>query len=344
MMAEAGHRLGIKLMVLDPKGDASPAGLVGCKTIAASFKDDANIRELASQCDVVTVEIEHVDCDSLEKLEKEGKYVQPSSATIRLIQDKYLQKVHLRKHGIDTPDFADCPTIEAVRQAGVEFGYPLMLKARKGAYDGRGNAVVEDEASILERFNELGGKELYAERWAPFEKELAVMVAKSARSVASYPVVETVQRNNICHLVLAPARIPADVYKAAMELASAAINTLDGYGIFGVELFQMPGGKIVLNEIAPRPHNSGHYTMEGCTTDQFEQVMYACSYTMHHTPYTMHHTPYLIHHTPYPPTLCTSTSALSSTSRSVALIWQSALVLPTQVATAEDMHRGGGAR
>jgi phosphoribosylaminoimidazole carboxylase (NCAIR synthetase) len=101
------------------------------------------------------------------------------------------------------------------------------------------------------------------------------MVAKSPRSVASYPVVETVQRNNICHLVLAPARVPADVYKAAMDLASAAISSLDGYGIFGVELFQMPDGKILLNEIAPRPHNSGHYTMEGCTTDQFEQHLRA---------------------------------------------------------------------
>jgi phosphoribosylaminoimidazole carboxylase len=175
MMAEAGHRLGIKLTVVDPKGESSPAGIVGCKTIAASFKDDAAIRELASQCDVITVEIEHVDCDSLEKLEKEGKYVQPSSSTIRLIQDKYLQKVHLRKHGIDTPDFVDCPTLEAVRKAGGEFGYPLMLKARKGAYDGRGNAVVKDEAGAEEAFKLLGGKELYAERWAPFDKELAVI-------------------------------------------------------------------------------------------------------------------------------------------------------------------------
>ena len=181
MMAEAGHRLGIKLTVLDPKGTNSPAGQVGCAAIAASFKDDAHIRELSAQCDVLTVEIEHVDCDSLAKLEQEGKYVQPSSATIRLIQDKYLQKVHLRAHGIATPDFVDTPTVQAVQEAGKEFGYPLMLKARKGEYDGRGNAVVKAEADVEAAFKSLGEKELYAERWAPFEKELAVMLAAKVR-------------------------------------------------------------------------------------------------------------------------------------------------------------------
>jgi phosphoribosylaminoimidazole carboxylase len=150
-----------------------------------------------------------------------------------------------------------------------------MLKARRFAYDGRGNLPVESAAEAASAFDSLsnGGKAgLYAEKWCPFTKELAVMVARSAGgATASYPVVETTQRDSICHSVLAPANIDAAALAAASSIASAAVASLSGGGVFGVELFLLPDGSVLYNEIAPRPHNSGHYTMDACHADQFEQ-------------------------------------------------------------------------
>jgi len=276
MMAEAAHRLGVKIMCLDPQGSASPAGQVTPAALTGSFKDEAKIRELASQCDILTVEIEHVNCDILEKLENEGKTVQPRPATLRLIQDKYIQKEHLKKFGIELGDYTSVLNVEEAKVVGQRFGYPLMLKTRKDAYDGKGNARVEKEEELDAAFDQLGGEMLYIERWVPFVKELAVMVARDVHGeVLAYPVVETQQKDSICHTVLAPADIPAAALAAASDLASRAIATFDAAGIFGVELFLLPDGRVLLNEIAPRPHNSGHYTMEACETDQFEQHLRA---------------------------------------------------------------------
>ncbi len=230
--------------------------------------------------DVVTVEIEHVDTVTLDELVSKGKDVQPLPETIRLIQDKYVQKVHLSKVGIPLPEFVDAPTKESIFAAGLEFGYPMMLKSKRMAYDGKGNAVVKSPEHIEEAYNKLGGNvgnELYLEKWCPFTKELAVMVARGLDDdICSYPVVETVQKDNICHTVLAPANISEESTLRAMEISQLAILALPGRGIFGVELFLLPNDDVVLNEIAPRPHNSGHYTIEACETDQFEQHLRAC--------------------------------------------------------------------
>mmetsp|Transcript_13150 Transcript_13150/g.17327 ORF Transcript_13150/g.17327 Transcript_13150/m.17327 type:complete len:564 (-) Transcript_13150:413-2104(-) len=276
MMAEAGHRLGVQLAVLDPGGSDSPAGQVAKFAIEGSFRDEEKIRELANISDVLTVEIEHVNCDILEAVESTGKPVHPSPGTVRLIQDKHQQKVHLKQHGVPTPDFRDCPDLEAAKAAGEAFGYPLMLKAKRLAYDGRGNAVAQSEDEISSCFDKLGGVDIYAERWCPFEKELAVMVVRTPdNKVVSYPVVETVQKDNICHTTLCPVEISAQAAKEAERVASAAISCLSGAGIFGVELFLLSDDSVLLNEIAPRPHNSGHYTIEACECDQFENHLRA---------------------------------------------------------------------
>lgn len=282
MMALAAHRIGVPLTVLDPAGIESPAGRVSGRAISGSFTDPVKIAELAAQVDVITVEIEHVDATALAQVaESTGVQIHPAPATISLIQDKLLQKQHLQKDSASIPlgEFCEIPDAQAILNVAAHWGYPLMLKARKGAYDGRGNAVVGSAAEAASAFSELsrdGLVQLYAERWCPFEKELAVMVVREADgSTVAYPTVETVQRDSMCHTVLAPANVSAATLDEAMRVASAAIATMQGAGIFGVELFAMPDGSVLLNEIAPRPHNSGHYTMDACYTSQFENHLRA---------------------------------------------------------------------
>lgn len=276
MMAEAAHRLGVKLRCLDPEGALSPAGQIAELAVEGSFKDPNKIRELASLCDVVTMEIEHVGCDVLEELEKEGVRVEPSSKTVRTIQDKYLQKQHMAKHHIAIGDFMDTPTEADARNAGASFGYPFMLKAKKEAYDGKGNAVVSSEEALPDAWKQLGGKALYAEKWVPYLKELAVMVVRSdSGETAVYPLVDAVQLNNVCHTTLAPAIVEPHAAAAAQAMAAKAVASLWGAGIFGVEMFLLEGGTVLLNEVAPRPHNTGHYTYEACECDQFENHLRA---------------------------------------------------------------------
>lgn len=271
MLAFDALRLGMKVVVLDPDPDA-PAGQAAHRHIVGSFRDPQKIAELAEVCDVITVEIEHVDTDALEALEQRGVVVQPNAQTIRLIQDKYAQKEHFASHNIPLAPFMDVPDEASAYRAGEQFGYPFILKAKRLAYDGRGNAVVENSEGIPAAMRRLGGRGLYAEGWIPFTKELAVMIGRGLDgTVVAYPVVETLQKNNICHTVSVPATIPAKTRQQAQDIALAAIRSLDGAGIFGVELFLKSDGSVLLNEVAPRPHNSGHYTIEACHVSQFEQ-------------------------------------------------------------------------
>lgn len=256
-------------------GKDSPAGQVAGTSINGSFRDEDKVLELAGISDLLTVEIEHINCDALDAAIAQGTPVQPLPQTLRVIQDKYAQKVYLAARGIPLPEFCDVPNLEAAYAAGREFGYPLMLKAKRLAYDGKGNAVAKTKEDVAGAFEQLGGGDVYAEKWAPFVKELAVMVVRSASEVRPYPVVETVQKDNICHTTITPAQLSATASDKALAVASQAIAALEGAGIFGVELFLMPDDTILLNEIAPRPHNSGHYTIEACETDQFENHLRA---------------------------------------------------------------------
>lgn len=181
--------------------------------------------------------------------------------TLRVIQDKYLQKEHLTKAGVRT---ARSQAVEAgnLEEFGRTHGYPFMLKARKDAYDGRGNCPVKSESDIKNALEVLKDRLLYAEEWANFKMELAVMVVKTENEVSTdgastiaYPVVETIHEDSICKLVYAPARgISSDLQKKAQVLARKAVSSLWGKGVFGVELFVMEDGQILVNEIAPRPH------------------------------------------------------------------------------------------
>lgn len=233
-------------------GSSSPAGQLSLLCIEGSFQDNNKIRELAAISDVVTTEIEHVNTLALEELEINGYKIHPNFSTLRLIQDKYNQKVHLSKNNIPLPEFLDCLSFEDAKLAGLKLGYPLMLKNKKLAYDGRGNAVAKTEEDLEEAWKKLGGVDIYAEKWVPFIKEIAVMIVRTKSNVLSYPVVETIQENNICHLVIAPAQISAAATKAAKEIALKAIASFNGIGIYGVELFLLPDDSLIVNEIAPR--------------------------------------------------------------------------------------------
>lgn len=272
MLALSAANLGVKVMVLDP-ADRPPAA-VASQAVKGHFRDSANIQDFAAKVDVLTVEIEHVDAATLATLAATGTSdIQPAANTIAVIQDKFAQKQHFQQAGVALGEFCDIPDEAALIRAGEEYGYPLMLKSKRLAYDGRGNFVVNSLAEHAAAVAKLGGfaHGLYAEKWQPYKKELAIMVVRSrSGEVKMYPVTQTIQRDSICHVTETPARISSKAENAAEKLALQAVNSLQGAGVFGVEMFLLDGDKVVLNEVAPRVHNSGHYTIDGCVTSQFE--------------------------------------------------------------------------
>jgi len=278
MLALKAAQLGVRVRVLDP-AEGCPSALAGAEQSVGSFRDRGQVEAFAAGgLDVLTCEIEHVDAGALEAVAAAGVDVQPTPGTLAVIQDKLEQKRHFRTAGVALGDFAEVGSEAGLRRAAAAFGYPLMLKSRRLAYDGRGNAAAAAEAGLLEAAAALGGFErgLYAEQWVPFEKELAVMVARSkAGEVRAYPVVETFHRDSILHVTECPADVPAAVAAKARAVALDAVSSLEGAGVFGVEMFLCADGRVLLNEVAPRPHNSGHYTIEACAASQFEQHLRA---------------------------------------------------------------------
>ncbi|KAE9388643.1 Phosphoribosylaminoimidazole carboxylase [Gymnopus androsaceus JB14] len=274
MLAQSASLLNIPVVILDSDG---PTTLGPAKQILntsghidGSFRDAEKISELAKKVDVITVEIEHVDVGALEAAMAKGKgkvEVHPSPETIRLIQDKYLQKMHLKSVGCPVGDFR---------------------KIERWRYDGRGNYLLKSDSSVEAAIEALGGGNLqggglYAEKYVPFRAEIAVIVVRSLTGqVVSYPAVETVHKDNICHLVWAPYRISSieqdpKVAERAERVAREAIEKGfgTGVGVFGVEMFLLDDDSILINEIAPRPHNSGHYTIEACESSQYDNHLRA---------------------------------------------------------------------
>ena len=201
-----------------------------------------------------------------------NKKVFPSSTTIALIQDKLLQKETLAQSGIPVPQFIAVDEHHSFNEISSIIGKPFVLKSRKMGYDGYGNALVKTEKDYLAGVKKLSSRHsnLMAESFIHFSMELSVMVVRTKREVKVYPVVQTIQKNQICHTVIAPAQISKKLMKQAEEIAVASVKAVKGFGIFGVEMFLSNNGTLIVNEMAPRPHNSGHYTIEACVTSQFE--------------------------------------------------------------------------
>ncbi len=267
MLTHPAALLNIPLLILD-SGPLTPAKQTLLPPsphqthLDGPYTSEPHIRELAKSCDVLTVEIEHVNADVLEAVEKEGLCeVQPSPRTIRLIQDKYLQKRFLAEKGIPVAPFAvlpDNPRMEDIQELAEKLALPMMLKARILAYDGRGNSPLhtKEVKDIEGSLAHLGDRPLYAEGWAPFLKEVAVMVVRNKEGdVRSYDAVETIHRESILRVCLVPLRSKGKgmegVNGRARELAEKAVGTLEGAGIFGVEMFLMADGEwfIVLHRI-----------------------------------------------------------------------------------------------
>ena len=269
MMAEAAPALGLSITVLDPTPDA-PASEFAPQIVAA-YDDAAALAQLASLSDVVTIDIEAVSAGALAALEAADRRVAPSSKVLGIIQDKLVQKDFLAAAGLPGGVYRGVSTLAELRA----FGLPCVLKARRHGYDGRGVKLVrtEDEAADF-----LSQGPCLAEQVVDIARELAVMIARAdSGETALYPVVEAEfdPAANILNTIVAPAAVSPEVAARCADYAQRAVIALDGVGIFGIEFFLTRGGEVVLNEISPRPHNSGHYTIEACATSQFAQHLRA---------------------------------------------------------------------
>jgi 5-(carboxyamino)imidazole ribonucleotide synthase len=278
MLAEAAAPLGVEVVVLDPTPEC-PASPVARDQIVGNFDDEVGVRELAARADYLTYEIELADPDLLEAVEEEYDVpVHPDPQTLRTIQDKLVQKRTLQEAGIPVPEFRQVDDREDLEDALDAFGYPVMLKAREGGYDGRGNVPIVDESDVDEALAEIeattDGDSAHAmvEQFVDFEREVSVIGVKGADGeTATFPLGENVHREEILRETVVPARTDEVVAERAREVAEDVLDLLSGRGVYGIELFETLEGEILVNEIAPRPHNSGHYTIEGALTSQFEQ-------------------------------------------------------------------------
>lgn len=271
MSAFQAYKLGFDIAILE-KEKNSPAGQLTQNEFVGWVDDDKLLKQFAEECDIITLENEFIDADRLKFIESLGKKVIPSSSTIRLIQDKFIQKKTLAKHNIPLPNFIEVKSENDYQKISAKLGKRFIVKSRKMGYDGYGNADVKNESDFKDAYKKLTTRHanLYAEKFIKFKKELAVMVVRTKKEIKTYPVVETIQKNHICHTVIAPAQISKHKLKEAEQIGIDCVKAVKGYGLFGIEMFIDEKGKILVNEMAPRPHNSGHYTIEGCVTSQFE--------------------------------------------------------------------------
>ena len=276
MLTEAAQNLDdiSKIIVLDPTENC-PAAKVGAQQIIADFKDEDAIKKLSELSDIITYEIESGNSDVLKKLE-ENTEINPSPDTLRIIQDKLLQKQFLQKNGIAVAEFEKIENKEELNQMIDKMGLPLLLKTRRDAYDGRGNYKINSKSEIDDALDLFSGKTLMVEKFVKFEKEVSVIAARNTKGeILTYPVVENIHENNILRTTIAPGRVSEIVRKEAEKIAEKTMEVLHGAGVFGIEMFVTSDDEILINEIAPRVHNSGHHTLQSCNTSQFEQHLRA---------------------------------------------------------------------
>ena len=269
IMSQKAKKMGFHVTILDPTFNC-PAAQVSDKHIMGGFHDKVKLEQLVQETDVTTFELEHVETSILKELYDHGHNIYPSPYVIELIQNKYEQKKLLDEKGIPVPKYKSIETQEDL----ASFGFPVIQKAKKEGYDGKGVLMLKSADDIQNCIK----TESFIEELVDIDKELAIIVARNVEGeIKCYPVVEMLfdDRTNICDIVMAPARISKEIEQKVVDISVKAIEILDGVGIFGVEFFLTKSGEVLVNEIAPRPHNSGHYTVEACATSQFEQIIRA---------------------------------------------------------------------
>jgi 5-(carboxyamino)imidazole ribonucleotide synthase len=277
MITEAAQKMPdqiSKVIVLDPTPNC-PAAKVGAEQIVADFKDERAIFELADKVDILTYEIESGSSDVLKQAESKT-VINPSPETLRIIQDKFLQKSFLAKNKIPVTDFVEIESFEDLKEKIKQFEYPTLLKVRRDAYDGRGNYKIKSQNDLEAAYNMFARKSLMLERFVDFKMEVSVIAARNTHGqIATYPIVENIHENNILRITIAPARVSDTVALQAEKIAHDTMDVLHGAGVFGIEMFVTKDDKVIINEIAPRVHNSGHHTLQSTQTSQFEQHLRA---------------------------------------------------------------------
>lgn len=266
MLVQEAKKMDFYVCVLTPSLD-SPAAKIADEVIAGDLYDEDKISEIVIKCDVTTYEIEHINTDILYRLEEEGYRIYPSPKILKTINNKYVQKEFLRKNNLPTSEFEK---ITHLKDIALKYGFPFVQKACVGGYDGRGVKVIKSEKD----FNNALECDSFAEKYVEFEKELAVIVSRGInKEVKVFPVIEMMfdDDKNICDKIISPGRIERDIAEKAQEIAIKCVELLDGVGVFAIEMFLTKDKRVLINEIAPRVHNSGHHTIESCVTSQFEQ-------------------------------------------------------------------------
>jgi len=277
MLTEAASNMKSEIsnvIVLDPTKNC-PASKVGAEQIVADFKDASAIKELAEKCDVITYEIESGDSQVLKSLEETCE-INPSPETLEIIQDKLVQKKFLSKNDIPVAEFREITSKEELESRINEFGLPVLPKTRTGAYDGRGNFKISTLDQIPEALELFEGQSLMIEKFVNFKMEVSVIASRNTSGeIRTYPLVENIHKDNILNMTIAPARVNETISKNAEEIAHKTMEVLRGAGVFGIEMFVTNDNQVLINEIAPRVHNSGHHTLQSSKTSQFEQHLRA---------------------------------------------------------------------
>ena len=271
MLALAAARLGFDVAVLTPEPD-SPASRVAARTIVADYGDGVALAELAAACDVVTYEFENVPAHAVERLEALGVRVAPGRLALATAQDRIAEKRFCRAHGAPTVDFAEINSLADLMAALPQLGAPALLKTRREGYDGKGQTWVAGLDDAAAAFQRLGGAPAILEAKAEFAREVSIIAARSwSGEIACYPLAENWHEGGVLRRSRAPAQVPGFVHAEARRIVETLLQGLDYVGVLAVELFEFADGGLLVNEMAPRVHNSGHWTLDGCEVDQFEQ-------------------------------------------------------------------------
>jgi 5-(carboxyamino)imidazole ribonucleotide synthase len=271
MMGAEAPALGIELNIQAVSED-DPAVSRANEVIVGDVDDATATDKLAQISDVITFENEFVNLPALHKLEKLGVWFRPSLTTLAPLLDKFDQRNYLQNIGVAVPKFGLYPTAEYIKS---EFGFPVVLKARRHGYDGQGTFMVKNLVDLGWLAKTVPVDELLVEEFIPFERELAVIAASNGSQIVVYPVTETYQENQVCHWTITPADVPKEVAEEVKAIAHKILDKLEVVGVFGIEFFLTADNRVLVNEIAPRTHNSGHYTLDGCETSQFAMQLQA---------------------------------------------------------------------
>jgi 5-(carboxyamino)imidazole ribonucleotide synthase len=272
MTAREAHRMGFRSVVLDPDINCS-ASRVADEIIASRFDDVKAAEQLARSCDVITYEFEHIDAGAVELI-ADKKNVFPKSSVLRTAQNRQTEKAWLQRHGFPTADFGIAHDGQSLRSIAQEVGLPVVVKTTLTGYDGKGQSILRSESELRRFVESFVPSETVVEKFLELEAELSVIVAREQNGRSwVFPIALNAHRNNILHTSIAPAPVADDLLRRAHEIGKSVCERLGVVGLLCVELFLTTGGELLVNELAPRPHNSGHWSLDGCSMSQFEALV-----------------------------------------------------------------------